>query len=57
MRPRVTTSVPYYKGSMSAPPILTTRDLSGKYILVCAFTVTLGMGGFDMLTLRIRTNG
>jgi hypothetical protein len=34
MRPRITTSVPHYKGSMSAPPILTTRDLSGKYILV-----------------------
>ena len=33
MRHRAT-SVPYYKGSMSAPPILTTRDLSGKYILV-----------------------
>jgi len=25
--------VPYYKGSMSAPPILTTKDLNGKYIL------------------------
>ena len=44
MRPRITTSVPHYKGSMSAPPILTTRDLSGKYILVRVFTVTLGMG-------------
>ncbi|KAF9787282.1 hypothetical protein BJ322DRAFT_713224 [Thelephora terrestris] len=32
MRHRAT-SVPYYQGSMSAPPILTTRDLSGKYIL------------------------
>ena len=53
MRPRISTSVPYYKGSMSAPPILTNRDLSGKYILVRIFT----MEGFKMLTVRVRTNG
>ena len=54
MRPRVATSVPYYKGSLSAPPILTIRDLSGKYILVRAPAAKSGMG---KLTSRIRTNG
>ena len=44
MRPRVTTSVPYYKGSVSAPPVPTVRDLSGKYILVRTLTVKSGMG-------------
>lgn len=53
MRHRAT-SVPRYKGSMSAPPVLSTRDLSGKYILVRVLTPVLEGWGL-VLTLLTRT--